>query len=86
MPTRAKTDTTEMREDLMRDLKTLREHCVTQGNPDLLDTLAGVETFCAVALRVFAKTNPSKIRSEAVTTEISAYQRVISEKEGMTRG
>lgn len=32
--------------------------------------LSSIETFCAVAIQVFRKTNPSKLRSEARTLEI----------------
>jgi hypothetical protein len=39
---------------------------------DLREAMAGLETFIAIALRVFAKTNPSKIRSEAITQEIAS--------------
>jgi len=72
---RAFTDTSLMSADLQASLRLLREHISADPYPhpdgrteEALDT---VETFCAVALRVFAKTNPSKIRSEAVTVELS---------------
>lgn len=37
------------------------------------DALAGLETFCIMALRIMAKTNPSKIRDIARTVEIAYY-------------
>ncbi len=40
--------------------------------PPIDDAMVTVETFAAVALRVFAKTNPSKVRSEARNVEIQA--------------
>ncbi len=33
---------------------------------------AQLETFCAIAMRVMAKTNLSKLRSETATVELSA--------------
>lgn len=44
---------------------------VASGTP-ADDAMVMLETFCATALRVLAKTNPSKIRSEARTVEIKA--------------
>lgn len=66
---RARTNTTEMRELVMRDLSTLRQHMPTDGPAD--SAMTGLETFVAVALRVLAKTNPSKVASEARTVEIA---------------
>lgn len=54
-----------IKEDLMRDLAEIKSQV---GNTD---AMAGVETFCVVALRLMAKTNPSKIRDIARTTEIA---------------
>jgi hypothetical protein len=51
---------------------TIRAHILALNDPHLEDAWAGVETFAAVALRVMAKTNPSKLRSEMVTVGISA--------------
>lgn len=59
-----------MRDDLIAQLYTLRDVLPVMA-PEQREALAGVETFCAVALRIIAKTNPSKVRSEAMTTEIS---------------
>jgi hypothetical protein len=65
-------DSTEY--DLGESLRVLSEALEAQledGNE--VDTaLCGVMTFCAVAIRVMRKTNPSKIRSEARTVEIKA--------------
>ena len=67
---RARTNITEMRNDLIAQLYLLRD-ALPGMTPEQRDALAGVETFCAVSLRIIAKTNPSKVRSEAMTTEIS---------------
>lgn len=61
--TRARANITDIEHDLMRAI----EACRT--NTDEWDT---IETFIAVALRVLAKTNPSKIRDAAMTLEIQA--------------
>lgn len=71
---RARTNVDEISEDLLRDLSEVRLHLERYRElvpPEIDDAFAGVETFCAIALRVLAKTNPSKVRSEAVTVEIS---------------
>lgn len=58
-----------IKEDLIRDLATIKEQV---GETD---AMAGVETFCVIALRIMAKTNPSKIRDVARTVEIAHYMR-----------
>lgn len=68
---RARTDTRQISTDLLQDLSVLRNHLDATGNEKVREAWAGVETFCAIALRVFAKTNPSKIKDEAMTVEIS---------------
>lgn len=67
-----RTNVEQIGADLQRDLEALRMHVLLHAPPEVQDALAGVETFCAIALRVFAKTNPSKLRSEAMTVEIAA--------------
>lgn len=72
---RARTNIEQMKLDLIRSLK-LIEDVITQvveqtDDNELEAAMAEVQTFCAVAIRVFAKTNPSKIRSEAMTVEIA---------------
>jgi hypothetical protein len=74
MPKPTKQTVAAIKEDLMRDIGDVRrriEHAF-EKEPELERAWAGVETFCAVALRIIAKTNPSKIRDEARTTEIGA--------------
>lgn len=59
-----------MREDLIEQLHTLRD-ALPNMTPEQRDAMAVAETLCAICLRIIAKTNPSKVRSEAMTTEIS---------------
>lgn len=56
-----------IKEDLIRDLAEIKRQV---GETD---AMAGVETFCVIALRIMAKTNPSKIRDVARTVEIASY-------------
>lgn len=55
-----------MTESIMDDLKEIRTQ-VGETN-----AMAGVETFVAIALRLFAVTNPSKLRDIMRTVEIQA--------------
>lgn len=71
MKGRAKTDVTEIRRDIVSSLSVIRP-LLDLENEDVKHAWAEVETFCAVSLAVLAKTNPSKIRSEAMTVEIKA--------------
>ena len=71
MKGRAKTDVTEIRRDIVASLGVIRP-LLDLENEDVKHAWAEVETFCAVSLAVLAKTNPSKIKSEAMTVEIKA--------------
>lgn len=71
MKGRAKTDVTEIRRDIVASLGVIRP-LLDLENEDIKHAWAEVETFCAVSLAVLAKTNPSKIKSEAMTVEIRA--------------
>lgn len=65
---RARTDTREIAADITARIEQFRPHCLgidAQG-------WAEVETFVAIALRVLAKTNPSKIRDAAMIEELKA--------------
>lgn len=42
-------------------------------NDETTEAWAGVETFIAIALRVFAETNPSKLREAMRIEQIKAY-------------
>ena len=72
----AKADVNEIREKIMKDLGFLKQHLVMRhvldDFDDINDAWSGIETFVNIALRVFAKTNPSKIRSEALTAAVHA--------------
>jgi hypothetical protein len=65
-----KTNTDEIARDLKAAFAVLRAGQV-DGSPEDIATCE-IETFAAIALRVMRKTNPSKIRSEAMTVEIQA--------------
>lgn len=70
--TRARTEMAEVEAALVADIKTIREALSPTDGSDIDTALCGVETFCAIALRVLKKTNPSKVRSESLTFEIKA--------------
>ena len=65
---RARTDTTEIAADITAAVSRLRP-IASQADEH---AWAEVETFIAIALKVFAKTNPSKLRDAARTVEIHA--------------
>jgi hypothetical protein len=65
---RARADVSEITADLVAALQDIRQYIPPEGD----DSLAHIETFCAVALRVLRKTNPSKIRDAAMAEEIKA--------------
>lgn len=71
-PARARADVSTIEADLTPALRRVRERLnPADGSPDDHD-LCAIETFCAVALRVMRKVNPSKVRDEARTLEIQA--------------
>lgn len=61
----------QMREDVLVDMRLIRSK-LDLSDPAVDRAWAGVETFANVALRVMAKTNLSKLRSEGMTVEIAA--------------
>ena len=65
---RARTDISRLAADIAARIEAFRPVCV----PVDAQGWAEVETFVAVALRVFAKTNPSKLRDAAMAEEIKA--------------
>lgn len=70
--TRAASDVDALDIDLTAAIRTIREALKpVDGSPEDI-AIASVETFAVIALRVFRKTNPSKLRSEARTVEIRA--------------
>ena len=68
---RARTNVAEMEADLLAEVEKVREALKPYGeDSEAANAMCGIETFCAIALRVLKKTNPSKVRSEAMTLEI----------------
>lgn len=65
---RARTNIGSIRGDLIASIEWFRPHCVALDESKWAD----IETFIAVALRVMAKTNPSRIRDAAMLEEIKA--------------
>lgn len=70
--TRAFTDMTEVDADVTAAFKTLRERLYFPDGSEQDHALCALETFAAIALKVMAKTNPSKVRDCARTIEIKA--------------
>lgn len=68
---RAKTITDTIRTDLVDSLATVRA-LIDLKEPETESAWAQIETFCAIALRIIAKTNPSKVRDAAMAEEIKA--------------
>jgi hypothetical protein len=71
MKGRARTDVTEIRADIVSAIKRIKPLLNLQ-DPQVESDWAQIETFTAISLAVLAKTNPSKIKSEAMTVEIRA--------------
>jgi hypothetical protein len=69
---RARSDVRTLDADITGSLLVLRANLNADDGSDADTALAEVETFIAVALRVFSKTNPGKLRSEARNVEIQA--------------
>lgn len=68
-----RTNVDECEADLAACFKTLREKFPFADDSEEDVALSGIETFCAIALRVMRKTNPSKIRDCARIVEIKAH-------------
>lgn len=68
---RARTDIGTVQTGLLGALSTLRNG-LDLTNPEIESAMAEIETFCAISVRIMAKTNPSKIRDIAMTLEIQA--------------
>lgn len=67
-----RSDVAQLDADITAELKLLRDTLQPEDGSEIDTALCSVETFVVVALRVFAKTNPSKLRSETRTVEIKA--------------
>lgn len=60
-----------MREALALDFLAIRELAL-KSDAEVQDAWAGIETFCAISLRVMSITNPSILRKVMQTVEIQA--------------
>ncbi len=69
---RARTNITDIASDIVKELGVLRQALAPQMHGEVEDAWATVETFIAVSLRLMAKTNPSKVKSIAMTVEIQS--------------
>lgn len=67
--TKPKFDAQAVRQDVIDSVLCVRDQ-LDLTNPPVADAWATLETFCAIALRVMAQTNPSKVRLIAMTVEI----------------
>ena len=69
---RCRTDVDQLDDDVTAALAIRRDRLQPQDDTPEDAAICTVENFVVVALAVFRKTNPSKIRSEARTAEIGA--------------
>lgn len=67
-----RSDVAELDADITEAITVLRDALQPMDGSAEDAALCSVETFIVIALRVFAKTNPSKLRSETRTVEIKA--------------
>ena len=70
--TRAATDMAQVEADITDCLRVIRDRMQPDDDTREDYALCAVECFVDIALRVMRKTNPSKIRSVAMTVEIKA--------------
>lgn len=68
---RARTDIGTVQNGLLGALSILKNG-LDLTDPEIESAWAEIETFCAISVRIMAKTNPSKIRDIAMTLEIQA--------------
>ena len=62
----------EIDRDLGLALRLIRDQLYIPDGSAQDTALCEIETFCAIAIRVMRKTNPSKLRSETRTVELQA--------------
>lgn len=72
MPRLTRQQVEAIKADLLHDLATIRRYVEGTADPEFTEAFVGVETFCAIAVRLIAQTNPSKVRDIARTVEIHA--------------
>lgn len=70
--TRARTVVGDLQADITASVARLRAELQPQDDTQTDLDLCTVEMFVAIALRVMAKSNPSKVRGEAMNVEIQA--------------
>lgn len=62
----------DTREGVLRSLSLVRDNLSAHRSRDVDVAWAEIESFIAVAFRVFAKTNTGKLRSETTNVELAA--------------
>jgi len=67
-----KTDMGEVAAELGQHLELIRNRVKPADDTPEDYAMCALETFCAIALRVLKKSNPSKVRDAARTVEIKA--------------
>lgn len=75
MSARARAELDGIVADLMTSIGWIRDEIgigTQVVDPRTEEHMAHIETFCAIAIRVLRKTNPSKIRDAAMAEEIAA--------------
>jgi hypothetical protein len=75
MDMRARSDLEGVVADLMASIGWIRDEIGIGSrvvDPRTEEHMAHIETFCAIAIRVLRKTNPSKLRDAAMAEEIKA--------------
>jgi hypothetical protein len=75
MSARARAELDMIVADLMTSIGWIRDEIgigSKKVDPRTEEHMAHIETFCAIAIRVLRKTNPSKIRDAAMAEEIAA--------------
>lgn len=75
MSARARAELEGIVADLMTSIGWIRDEIGIGDrvvDPRTEEHMAHIETFCAIAIRVLRKTNPSKIRDAAMAEEIAA--------------
>jgi hypothetical protein len=68
-----RSDVDSVDRDITAALQLLRDRLPFPEGSEQETALNEIETFCAIAIRVFRKTNPSKLRSESRNVEVQAY-------------
>jgi hypothetical protein len=75
MSARARAELDQIVADLAASIGWIRDEIgigTEKIDPRTEEHMAHIETFCAIAVRVLRKTNPSKIRDAAMAEEIAA--------------